>query len=177
MNQTFWSHDDALKYLSSNPEVMLSESHRWDSDKEEYVHMPYWDDSGVSGSGSIVSNVVDFAKWIKSFINQGGPLSTPGYTAVTTPVMPMPPQFPRIKGLCYAMGWMVGVYRGERIVFHPGGTDSYVSNMLFLPDKKFGVVGMVNSANNAVINAPLFSLIDDFLGVPEDQREDDGLAK
>jgi CubicO group peptidase (beta-lactamase class C family) len=179
MKQTFYSFAEAHDYVRKNKDVVLSKGYRWDYETEETVVVPYWDDSGVGGAGCIVSNVTDYAKWIQSFINQSGPLSAAGYSTVTSPLIAMPSEWnTRVTGsLFYGMGWMIGVYRGERIIYHPGGTDSFVANMVYLPDRKWGVVGMVNASNNAVMNAPLYHLIDDFLGIPEEQRVDDGLAK
>lgn len=179
MKQTFFSMADTNKYVSENKEVAFSKAYLWNEEKKESILIPNWDDTAISGAGCMISNVIDYAAWIKSFIEQSGPLSAAGYAAVTAPNISADAQWNnRVTGILnYGMGWFMAVYRGERIIWHGGGTNAFCALMIFLPDKKFGVVGMVNTAKMVPLTAPMYHLIDDFLGVPEAERADDGIAK
>ncbi|KAH8896571.1 serine beta-lactamase-like superfamily protein [Thozetella sp. PMI_491] len=177
MDSTFLSIEDALAYEAkqADPEVQLAKLHVWEPDAKKFKQLPFWDDRGISGAGAIVSSVTDYAKWIKALIKQEdkAPLSAAGYAAITSPHMVSPPISPRFTGpISYGYGWWIAVYRGEKVIFHPGGVVGGVANMIFLPDRKFGVVGMCCAPANAVLDVSLWHLIDEFLDTPAEKRID-----
>jgi CubicO group peptidase (beta-lactamase class C family) len=45
----------------------------------------------------------------------------------------------------YGLGWMLGEYRGLRMVSHAGGTTGYTSQLAFLPDADLGIVILSNA--------------------------------
>jgi CubicO group peptidase (beta-lactamase class C family) len=45
----------------------------------------------------------------------------------------------------YGLGWMVGEYRGLRLISHAGGTTGYTSELAFLPAADVGVVILSNA--------------------------------
>ncbi|MEZ4562362.1 MAG: serine hydrolase domain-containing protein [Thermomicrobiales bacterium] len=45
----------------------------------------------------------------------------------------------------YGLGWMVGDYRGLRMISHAGGTTGYTSQLAFLPDADLGIVILSNA--------------------------------
>jgi CubicO group peptidase (beta-lactamase class C family) len=45
----------------------------------------------------------------------------------------------------YGLGWMVGEYRGLRVISHAGGTTGYTSELAFLPDADVGIVILSNA--------------------------------
>lgn len=45
----------------------------------------------------------------------------------------------------YGLGWMVGEYRGLRMISHAGGTTGYTSQLAFLPDADLGIVMLSNA--------------------------------
>ena len=71
----------------------------------------------------------------------------------------------------YGLGIEGGIYRNEKVFSHNGGISAYASTFKFLPDRKFGVVVFQNAQNNAM-EAIAWRLIDEFLGVPEDEFYD-----
>ncbi len=177
MDATFFSIEDALAYEKEKdtPDVRLAKHQVWDVKAENFNVLPFWDDRGLSGAGALVSSIEDFAKWIKALIKQEekAPLSAAGYHAISSPHMVSPPINPRFTGpICYGYGWWIAVYRGEKVLFHPGGVIGAVANMIYLPDRKFGVVGMCCSTADKVMDSALWHLIDEFLGTPEDKRVD-----
>lgn len=171
MKHTFLSIKITQNSIESKNEIEFAKPHMWDEDSESFKVLPYWDDEGISGAGGIVSNVVDYAKWVKSFIGQNGPLSQEGYAAVTTPHIIMPPLSTRFTGpLCYGFGWWISVYHGEKVLLHPGGLIGSASSMIYLPDKKWGVVGMCNATTEAILDTTMWYLVDRFLGIPLDKE-------
>lgn len=45
----------------------------------------------------------------------------------------------------YALGWMIGDYRGHRVISHAGGTAGFTALMAFLPEAGVGLVVLSNA--------------------------------
>ena len=45
----------------------------------------------------------------------------------------------------YGLGWQIGKYRNEKVIYHHGGFAGYRSHVSFMPEKKIGVGVLVNS--------------------------------
>ena len=82
----------------------------------------------VSGAGSIVSNVLDYSKWIRAFLTTSGPLSKSDYAALKTPRMLLPTSeepSPKTGPQSYSLGWFNGVYQGYEYFQHSGGMEAF----------------------------------------------------
>ena len=80
---------------------------------------------------------------------------------------PSPGNFDAPKA--YALGWEAFVYGGGRRVWgHNGGTDSFGSQVLFVPDLKFGVVVFANTAvsSNVLGDVVAWRLVEERMGSP-----------
>ena len=40
----------------------------------------------------------------------------------------------------YGLGWQIGKYKNEKVIYHHGGFPGYRSHISFMPDKKIAVV-------------------------------------
>ena len=49
----------------------------------------------------------------------------------------------------YALGWVLGAYGGQRLVWHSGGTLGFTSLVSFLPEANLGVVILTNRSGTA----------------------------
>lgn len=183
MTTTFLGISDALAHADSKPsapndsELALAAQHMWDDETASFQTLPTWDDNGLSGAGAMVSNVEDSLAWIRAFIEQtDGPVSVKAYEDLTSAHMLVRPRSdspPRFTGpVCYGLGWYVAVYRGERVLYHPGGLIGSVASLVILPDRALGVVGMCNVTSEAGLDAAVWHLIDEYLGVPDADRTD-----
>ena len=79
--------------------------------------------------------------------------------------------FPSASPVLYGFGWMSVVYRGEQLIFHSGGIGGYASQVMFLPNRDWGVVAMSNALSPPSQILP-WHLLDDFLETPSTQRFD-----
>lgn len=102
-----------------------------------------------SGSHGIVSTIHDMAKWLivqqNHGIYQGKKLLSPkGINTMHTPAS---------TSINYGMGWMVGeTTHGEKQISHNGTLGHFKSEMILLPDKKYGIVFLANVGFNEFIN-------------------------
>lgn len=131
---------------------------------------------GLSGAGGIISNVLDYAKWIRCLLGEAAPLPPSAHTAIKTPRMVQDPETRAgfDAAPTYALGWMVSTYRGHTVISHGGGMEAYGSEVYFFPDLNYGVVTMANTAitSNAIGTVVTWELINNKLGVPEKERWD-----
>ncbi|UKZ76461.1 hypothetical protein TrVFT333_004165 [Trichoderma virens FT-333] len=137
------THFDLQSALDA-PEHMAS-GYAWILEKEEYEEIPFMTLTEVSGAGSVISNVLDYAKWIKSLIHQSGPLSAAVHKDIRAPRVFWPGEPQNGYDLeLYGLGWA-----------------------------KYGVVVLGNTAKCHVVEAIVgWKLIDDKLGIPDKDRVD-----
>ncbi|RYP82795.1 hypothetical protein DL770_005505 [Monosporascus sp. CRB-9-2] len=178
MKSTYFSLEDA----QAGPEDLAS-GYCWDyKNGGGYRRVPFMDLLGAGGAGCIISNVLDYARWVRSLLREEGPVPKAAHTALKTPRMVMPPD--SRKGfdapMAYALGWMASTYKGHRVYTHGGGMEAYGADVFFFPDLDYGLVTMGNTAitSNVVGQLMAWKLINDKLGVPEEERSDwEGFAK
>jgi uncharacterized protein DUF3471/beta-lactamase family protein len=79
-------------------------------------------------------------------------------------VVPEDRTFPESTRSAYGLGWMVGEYRGHRVVEHAGGIDGFLTECMMLPDERIGVVVLTNfwsGMGPAIVNR----VFDELLGL------------
>ncbi|KAH8807204.1 beta-lactamase/transpeptidase-like protein [Xylogone sp. PMI_703] len=137
--------------------TVLAYGYAWDSLSKKFVEEPLPDFPAVSGAGAIISNVVDYAKWLRCFITQSHPLTDAAHKTLTEPRIhfsehstnPFPPPH------SYALGWVIDKYRGQRVVWHSNNWTGYGTTMMYLPTLQWGVVMMGNTTGTSNCNLKL----------------------
>ncbi|KAI1458097.1 beta-lactamase/transpeptidase-like protein [Annulohypoxylon moriforme] len=151
-----------------------------------FVEVPKLGLDLANGAGGVVSNVLDYAKWMRCLINgdgDGGGEGTGGAVLSREAhrelkrariVLPLDSKKGYDAPLAYALGWEVGTYKGHRFFVHSGGMEAYGAWVYFFPDLKYGVVTLGNTAvtSNVVGSELIWKLIDDKLGIPKEDRYD-----
>jgi CubicO group peptidase (beta-lactamase class C family) len=178
MTDTYFSPSEARANTASTAEPV--QAYDWIPTAEGgmFVERPEHDWEGNSGAGAIVSNVLDYAHWVRELIERNGPLK--GHDSLTNPRtidlhtgdvdLPSPYR-------AYALGWVVDNYRGRHLYSHSGGWPGYSSWVGFAPEKKFGIVIMGNSssARFAVFKVITY-LLDKRLGLADDPKYQEKIA-
>jgi len=170
MNSTYFDLGDAL----AAPERFAS-GYFWDNQTEQYVEVPYMPLEEVSGAGSVISTVSDYAKWLRCLIYQTAPLSPTIIEAVKTPkILTSAKAEPYDTPLAYASGWFTSSYKGHRFWTHSGGMHAYGAEVYFFPDHNYGIAAFGNTAgtSNAAEQVLAWHLIDEKLGIPKENRFD-----
>ncbi len=176
MRSTYLSLEDAR----AGPEDLAS-GYCWDYRRPGgdgggggFRRVPFMDLAGGSGAGGIVSNVLDYARWLRSLLREEGPVPKAGHSAVKTARMVMPPETRQgyDAPMAYALGCMLSTYRGHRVFTHGGNMETYGAEVFFFPDLDYGLVTMGNTGTTSNLAGQLIAwrLIDDRLGVPEEER-------
>ncbi|CAI7629910.1 unnamed protein product [Penicillium crustosum] len=178
MSETFFSSSEAKANPATATKVV--QPYNWVRTNEggKFVPQPEHDWPANSGAGAIVSNVLDYANWVREWIERAGPLK--GHDSLTDPRtiyfqnddlnLPAPYH-------AYALGWVVDNYRGQHLYSHGGGWPGYASWVGFVPEKKFGFVVMGNSfsARYAAFRLVTY-LLDRRLGLSDDPKYEEQVA-
>jgi CubicO group peptidase (beta-lactamase class C family) len=168
MGRTYFSLEEAL----AAPED-LATGYYWDEDAGEFGKIEPMGLHEITGAGAVITCVRDYALWVKSLLEEGGPLPKDVHAALRTPKMIIGPE-PGLSDIPpqYAAGWIVGSYRGHRYFTHSGGMEAYGAEIYFFPDDKYGVVTLANTAvtSNAVGEILVGRLVDSKLAIPVEHR-------
>jgi hypothetical protein len=90
----------------------------------------------------------------------------PWVLIATTPAMRRARQVRFFAG--YGLGWNVMDYRGEKLIWHSGNANGMPSYMALLPERRIGVVVMLNSWIAPFLHGDIASrILDHYLGAPE----------
>ena len=173
MNSTFFSRSNAEAAASAG-KISLARGYLWRNGTQEYNSLSHMDTDVISGAGSTISNVLDYAKWLRCMIAMAPPLSPTAHENL---------RFPRInlrnfehsgfRGVDgYSLGWMISNYRGELVMWHAGGLPGFATMMAYVPQRHWGFTIMANSGVGGVTARQIlfFRLLDDLTGTPEIER-------
>jgi CubicO group peptidase (beta-lactamase class C family) len=153
--------------------------------------IPYRNIDAIGPAGSINSNVLDMAKWVRLHLGdgtwEGRPLLNPTTLAelhkpamlIDTSGSPMASLFldPDLPFGTYALGWFVQPYRGHLLVHHGGNIDGFSAFVTMVPKQKHGLVILTNLDGNLATVILANHIFDRLLGLPEKSWSGDFLAK
>lgn len=135
--------------------------------------IPWRNIDNIAPAGSINSNVVDMAEYLRLQLGngtyRGNRLVTAANLAATKTVLinigGVGDSLTHFSG--YGMGWVLQDYRGKRIAWHNGGIDGMLSEMWTIPELGLGIVVLSNASPHAAGPAIVMNIIDRFLlGAP-----------
>ncbi|HKG60212.1 MAG TPA: serine hydrolase domain-containing protein [Pyrinomonadaceae bacterium] len=108
-------------------------------------------DENMQSAGGIFTSISDLGRWLILNMNGGkldGKQVVPadiirkvqtGYTKSTRNEPPFSGDGE------YGLGWQIGKYRNDKVVYHHGGYPGYRSHVSFMPEKKIAVGVLVNN--------------------------------
>lgn len=166
MNSTYYNLGDAL----ASP-YNVSRGYVWSAREGELKPQPYLATDAINGAGAVISNVLDYAKWVRSLLNRDGPLSKAVHQDIRTPRMIA--NFPTIGSdfTLYSLSWFEASIFGRRVIWHSGSTLSHGALVYWFPDDNYGVTIFANAASS-LRNIIMYKLVQLKFGVPEKERID-----
>ncbi|KAJ6784052.1 hypothetical protein PWT90_00339 [Aphanocladium album] len=172
MTSTFLSYSDARQ---SGKEIATG--YFWDEDAEDYVAVEEDPVQFSSGAGAIITNAIDYSKWVKCLLHETEPLSAATHQEIRTPrMLAIPNPAPAWGPDNYGLGWQRTTFHGAAVYKHNGGTQNFGTNVLWMPEIKFGVVAFANAVGtgNMVEEILTQKLVEDRLGIPLENRPNNG---
>jgi len=110
-------------------------------------------DSNLQSAGGMFASANDLGKWLIVNMNEGrlgGKQIFPAEVmkAVHTGYTATEREQPPFSGAGeYGLGWQIGRYKDNRVIYHHGGFPGYRSHISYLPDQKIGVAVLVNEGS------------------------------
>lgn len=173
MEETFLGDWDPL-LGSSGPQ--LADGYLWVNSTGKYVMQPRGENSRwlrvTEGDGAVVSNVLDYTKYLRVMMAEAGPISKEGHRELKRPRT-----FHNFhEGLfvgpeTYGLGWMSAVFEGHQVFYHTGTVVPFVTFMVMVPSKSYGIVVMANGWSH-VRELVTYRVLYDLFGVEESRRRD-----
>lgn len=111
---------------------------------ESLVETPFDDIGPANPAGGIYSNLNDMAKWIRLHLGKG---SFEGRRLISESSLAKTyePYAMLSSQVGYGMGWLSLPFGGERLLTHDGGVAGFTANVSLMPERKLGVVVLLNS--------------------------------
>jgi CubicO group peptidase (beta-lactamase class C family) len=139
--------------------------------------IPWRNIDNIAPAGSINSNVVDMAQWVRLQLGEGSfkgarLISSGAAKEMHEPqtIIPADPQLsmfmPAAHFRSYGLGWMLQDYRGRKVVQHGGAIDGMIAMVGMIPEEKLGVVILSNLQGQFLPTALMFRIFDAYLGAP-----------
>jgi len=140
--------------------------------------IPWRKIDNIGPAGSINSNVIDMAQWLRLQLGQGTyegkklfspSVSKEMHTSQTVIRIEgaYPLLYPEAHFFSYGMGWFLSDYKGRKLVEHGGAIDGMRAEVAMVPEEKLGIVILTNM-NGSVVSMPLmYRIIDAYLGASQ----------
>ena len=142
----------------------------------------------IGPAGSINSNVVDVAQWLRLQLGKGNYDGKKIFSPAVANEMHTPQTIIRLEGaypilypeahfFSYGMGWFLSDFKGRKLVEHGGAIDGMRAEVAMVPEEKLGIVILTNM-NGSVISMPLvYRIIDAYIGQPQKDWSSDLMSK
>src|SRR5262249_52053109 len=121
-----------------------------DKVEEKIEPIPWRNIDNIGPAGSINSNVVDMAQWVRLQLGEGVYNKQRLLSSGSVSEMHMPQTIIRLEGtqaklnpethfMAYGLGWMLQDYRGKKLVQHGGNIDGMSALVAMIPEEKLGL--------------------------------------
>jgi len=147
MDRSFWFANDAIVYSaatghSQNP-----------GEEHPTVASPWALPRNVAAAGAAICNVEDVLKFMQFHMSGGktaeGVISSDSVAAMQEPQRRVTSQIE------WGIGWSLGEIGRHRVLFHGGGTNGHITQMLAVPDKNFAISVLTNSSKGGEAMNPI----------------------
>lgn len=135
--------------------MAIAESYMFSADTGTVTRSPLAkQDSNMQSAGGMMTSISDVGRWLRLNMNGGkldgkqvipADIMTSVHTAYTQTTREQGPFKGNGAGE-YGLGWQIGTYAGEKVIYHPGGFPGWSSHISYMPDKKIGVAVMINES-------------------------------
>lgn len=151
----------------------LATGYFWHNNSQSYAAVLHDTLQASSGAAGIISNVIDYSKWVRCLLSKGAPFSNATHddirksrTIASTNV---------IGGMdvtLYGLGWERTLFHGEVLYKHNGQGLSFGATVWWLPERQYGVVSFSNTflTSNFAQEVIIRRLVEDEMAIPATTR-------
>jgi CubicO group peptidase (beta-lactamase class C family) len=132
--------------------------------------IPWRQSDQIAPAGGIITCAVDTVRWLQLQLSDGevdgkciiSAESLARTRRLHTPIDAPGPD-PDIWFYGYAFGWLVGTFRGRRLLWHNGGIDGFKTEIAVLPGENIAVAASCNVLDSDLPLSLVFHMIDSLL--------------
>jgi len=151
----------------------LASGYLWDEDLQAYEYKPMRNVDNIGPSGSINSNVIDMAQWLRLQLNRGEYegrrlISEENLSETWTT------QINITGNISYGIGWMIREWEGQLVIEHGGNVDGFSAQVAMLPESDLGFVLLTNASASPLPPQAINMVWDTLLG---EKPADDGVTE
>jgi len=171
--KTLGMKSSLLSVSEIKPNMNIAMPHHTAADiKPLPIKYMQWDN--VAPAAAIISNVEDMSQWLILQMNRGiykGDTILDAKEVWEMHSTQTPDNsseawikyFPTKHFSTYGLGWSLFDFQGVKVVNHGGGADGMISQTMFVPEEKIGIVVLTNSVNY-LPSAMMYYIIEDYFG-------------
>jgi CubicO group peptidase (beta-lactamase class C family) len=133
--------------------LTIADSYLYDPASGEVMRSPIdKQDNNMQSAGGIVTSLNDLSRWLIANINNGkidskqvipADVMQIVHTGYTDTTRNQPPFTGDGK---YGLGWQIGKYKNENVIYHFGGYPGWACHISYMPDRKIGVAVVTNES-------------------------------
>ena len=131
--------------IDAQEDPRLSLGYLWDEDLQAYKYKPMRNVDNIGPAGSINSNVLDMAEWVRLQLGLG---ESEGHRLISEEQLreTWTGQIEIAGGVSYALGWMLREWQGQPVIEHGGNVDGFSAQVALLPESNLGFVLLTNAS-------------------------------
>ena len=152
----------SLSLLEAQKNPRLALGYKWIATLEQLEHEEMVDLNVIGPAGSINSNAVDMAQWVRLQLGQG---ETHGVRLISTEriLETHEPQIEITNDMSYGLGWMLRKHKGRTLIEHGGNIDGFSAQVGLMPEENVGYVLLMNLSASPLQQASLSMVFDALL--------------
>jgi CubicO group peptidase (beta-lactamase class C family) len=151
----------------------LASGYLWDEDLQAHEYKPMRNVDNIGPSGSINSNVIDMAQWLRLQLNRG---EYEGRRLISEESLreTWTTQIDITENVGYGMGWMIQEWEGQPVIEHGGNVDGFSAQVAMLPESDLGFVLLTNASASSLPPQAINMVWNTLLG---EEPADDGATE
>jgi CubicO group peptidase (beta-lactamase class C family) len=145
---------------------------------DKVLVIPYRLIDNIGPAGSINSNAVDMAQWVRLQLGSGTFEGKKIFSPAVAREMHTSQTVIRLEGqnaliyseahlMNYGLGWFLSDYKGRKLVEHGGAIDGMRAEVALVPEEKLGIVILTNMNGSLVAMPLVYRIIDAYMKQPE----------
>jgi CubicO group peptidase (beta-lactamase class C family)/outer membrane lipoprotein-sorting protein len=138
--------DDTTTSVSeAEKDSRLASGYLWDEVLQDYEYKPMRNVDNIGPAGSINSNVLDMAEWLRLQLGRG---EYEGRRIISEENLreTWTTQIDIAGSVSYGMGWMIREWKGQPVIEHGGNVDGFSAQVAMLPESDLGFVLLTNAS-------------------------------